>query len=93
MLDLQYMFNHLVDLTEPIWRQIDRQNVYMLFFGISGGEALVTENNSKYTNRIIKQLKTFKKANGMNDSYDPYIVTYIPCLPTLPPKPRQACDA
>lgn len=42
----------------------------------SGIEAWVTENNPKYANRIIKQLKAFKKANGLDDSYDPYKATY-----------------
>ena len=41
----------------------------------SGIEAWVTENNPKYANRIIKQLKALKKANGLDDSYDPYKAT------------------
>ena len=28
--------------------------------------------NPQYANRIIKQLKAFKKAKGMDDSFDPY---------------------
>ncbi|OAA89299.1 hypothetical protein WY13_01672 [Clostridium ljungdahlii] len=35
----------------------------MTIFDTSGIEAFVTENNPKYANRIIKQLKTFKKAH------------------------------
>ncbi len=38
--------------------------------------AWVTENNPKYANRIIKQLKAFKKAKGMVDSFDPYKAAY-----------------
>lgn len=60
--DLQSMFDHLVDLTEPICHCIDTQKASMLLFDTSGIEAWVTENNPKYANRIIKQLKAFKKS-------------------------------
>ena len=42
----------------------------------SGIEAWVTENNPKYANRIIKQLKAFKKSHNLDDSYDPYKAAY-----------------
>ncbi len=74
--DLQAMFDHLVDLTEPICHCIDTQKASMLLFDTSGIEAWVTENNPKYANRIIKQLKAFKKAKGMDDSFDPYKAAY-----------------
>ena len=74
--DLQSMFDHLVDLTEPICHCIDTQKASMLLFDTSGIEAWVTENNPKYANRIIKQLKAFKKAKGMDDSFDPYKAAY-----------------
>lgn len=48
----------------------------MFLFDTSGIEAWVTENTPKYANRIIKQLKAFKKANGLDDSYDPYKAAY-----------------
>ena len=66
--DLQSMFDHMVDLTEPICQQLDKQKASMLLFDTSGIEAWVTENNPKYANRIIKQLKNFKKAHGLDDS-------------------------
>ena len=66
------MFDHLVDLTEPICHCIDTQKASMLLFDTSGIEAWVTESNPKYANRIIKQLKAFKKAKEMDDSFDPY---------------------
>lgn len=62
------MFDHLVDLTEPICQQIDKEKASMLLFDTSDIEAWVTENNPKYANRIIKQLKVFKKANDHADS-------------------------
>lgn len=39
-------------------------------------EAFVTENNPKYANKVIKQLKKFKKSQGLDDFYDPYKATY-----------------
>lgn len=69
LLDLQSMFDHMVELTEPICQKIDSQKASMLLFDTSGIEAWVTENNPKYANRIIKQLKAFKKAKGLDDSY------------------------
>ena len=48
----------------------------MLLFDTSGIEAYVTENNPKYANRIIKQLKAYAKANNFNASYDPYKAAY-----------------
>ena len=74
--DLQSMFDKLVDLTEPICQQIDNTKASMLLFDTSGIEAWVTENNPKYANRIIRQLRAFKKAKGLDDSYDPYKAAY-----------------
>ena len=70
------MFDRLVDLTEPICQRIDIQKASMLLFDTSGIEAWVTENNPKYANRIIRQLKSFKKANSLDDSFDPYKAAY-----------------
>ena len=61
LMDLQSMFDRLVDLTEPICQQVDSAKSSMLLFDTSGIEAWVTENNPKYANRIIKQLKAFKR--------------------------------
>lgn len=47
-----------------------------MLFDSSGIETWVTENNPKYANRIIKQLKTFKKTNKLDDCYNPYKVAY-----------------
>lgn len=75
-LDLQSMFDRLVDLTEPICQSINPRLASMTLFDTSGIEAWVKENNPKYENQIIKQLKAFKKANGLDDSYDPYKAAY-----------------
>ena len=74
--DLQSMFDRLVDLTEPICQRIDTDKASMALFDTSGIEAWVTENNPKYANRIIKQLKAFKKSHNLDDSYDPYKAAY-----------------
>lgn len=63
-------------LAGPICPHIDSSKASLASFDTSGIEAWVTENNPKYSNRIIKQLKTFKKAKGLDDSYDPYKAAY-----------------
>ena len=70
------MFDHMVDMTEPICQKLDLHLATMTIFDTSGIEAWVTENNPKYANRIIKQLKTFAKANNLDKSYDPYKAAY-----------------
>ena len=74
--DLQVVFDNLVDLTEPICQAIDSDKANMTIFDSSGIEAFVTENNPKYANRIIKQLKAYAKAKGLDESFDPYKVAY-----------------
>ena len=74
--DLQSMFDNLVDLTEPICQALDSTLASMTIFDTSGIEAWVTENNPKYANRIIKQLKTYAKANHFDKNYDPYKAAY-----------------
>ena len=74
--DLNVFFLRLVDFTEPICLQIDSAKASMTIFDSSGIEAWVTENNPKYANRIIKQLKTYAKSMHFNESYDPYKVAY-----------------
>lgn len=76
ILDLLSMFDNLVDITEPICQQIDKAKASMTIFDTSGIEAYVTENNPKFANRIIKQLKSYKKSMNFNDSYDPYKAAY-----------------
>lgn len=64
------------DVTEPICQAIDSAKADMTIFDSSGIEAFVTENNPKYANRIIKQLKAYAKAQGFDKSYDPYKAAY-----------------
>ena len=74
--DLQSVFDKLVDITEPICQSIDSSKADMTIFDSSGIEAYVTENNPKYANRIIKQLKAYAKAMNFDDNYDPYKAAY-----------------
>ena len=76
LLDLQQVFENLVDLTEPICQAIDSSKADMTIFDSSGIEAYVTENNPKYANRIIKQLKAYAKAMNYDSNYDPYKAAY-----------------
>ena len=76
LMDLQSMFDHLVDITEPICQRIDSNLASMSIFDTSGIEAWVTENNPKYANRIIKQLKAFAKAHNFDKNFDPYKAAY-----------------
>ena len=48
----------------------------MTILDSSGIEAFVTENNPKYANQIIRQLKAYAKAKGFSKSYDPYKAAY-----------------
>ena len=83
--DLQIVFDNLVDVTEPISQAIDSAKADMTIFDSSGIEAFVTENNPKYANRVIKQLKAYAKAQGFDKSYAPIKQPMVPCLPMLLP--------
>ena len=74
--DLQTVFDRLVDLTEPVCQAIDSAKADMTIFDSSGIEAFVAENNPKYANRIIRQLKTYAKSMGFDKNYDPYKAAY-----------------
>ena len=76
LVDLQSVFDNLVDVTEPICQALDSAKADMTIFDSSGIEAWVTENNPKFANRIIKQLKAYAKANHFHSDYDPYKAAY-----------------
>jgi hypothetical protein len=66
---LEKLFNHLVDLTEPICQEIDPVLASTIAYDTSGIEAFVTENNPKFINSIIKKLKAAYKNNKDVDVY------------------------
>lgn len=76
LLDLQSVFDNLVDVTEPICQALDSAKADITIFDSSGIEAFVTENNPKYSNRIIKQLKAYAQAQGFDRNYDPHKAAY-----------------
>ena len=53
LMDLQSMFDHMVDMTEPICQKLDPHLAAMTIFDTSGIEAWVTENNPKYQQMYI----------------------------------------
>jgi hypothetical protein len=73
---LEQLFYNLVDYTEPICHSIDNALASSLAFDTSGIEAYVTENNPKYANKIIRQLKAFHKSLGNNAKFNPYEKAY-----------------
>ena len=74
--ELKIMFDQLVDLTEPICHDIDEGLASMSIFDTSGIEAYVRENNPKFIDTLIRGLKSWKKAQGLDDSFDPYKAAY-----------------
>ena len=89
--DLQLLFDKLVDLTEPICQQINPELADMTIFDTSGIEAFVTENNPKFANRIIAQLKAYSKAFGFKEGFDPYKAAYgsMPSCASANPEIKQ----
>ena len=69
VVELENLFNHLVDITEPICQKIDPKLASTIAFDTSGIEAYVTENNPKFLNSIIKKLKRYYKNNTDVDVY------------------------
>ena len=75
-MDLQSVFNRLVDITEPICQAINAEKADMTIYDTSGIEPWVTENNPKYANRVLQQMKCYAKAKKLDSSFDPYKAAY-----------------
>lgn len=82
------MFEHLVDITEPICRAINEKKADYLIYDTTGIEANVAENNPKFFNTKLKEAKRFAKGN---ESYNPYIGVYslLPSESKTNPEIRQ----
>lgn len=82
------MFEHLVDITEPICREINSKKADYLIYDTTGIEAKVSENNPKFFNSKLKDAKKFAKNNS---GYDPYKVVYslLPSESETNPEIRQ----
>lgn len=66
---IEEMFAHLVDITEPICREINAKKADYLIFDTTGIEAKVTENNPKF---LASKQKQAKKIISDNPEYNPY---------------------
>lgn len=67
------MFHKLVDITEPICREIDAKKADYLIFDTTGIEPYVAENNPKFLNSKLKEAKKLSKAYP---KYNPYTGVY-----------------
>ena len=60
---IQLMFDKLVEITEPICREIDAKKADYLIYDPTGIEAYVAENNPKFLNAKLNQAKNMAKNN------------------------------
>ena len=70
---LKKMFEYLVDVTEPICREINAKKADYLIYDTTGIELPVAENNPKF---ITTKLKEAKKIAKNDSEYDPYRGVY-----------------
>jgi len=70
---IKLMFDRLVDITEPICREIDEKKADYLIYDTTGIEAYVTENNPKFLNSILNQCK---KSAKNNPNINPHALAY-----------------
>ena len=82
------MFEHLVDITEPICREINVKKADYLIYDTTGIEANVSENNPKFFNTKLKEAKKLSKGNA---GYDPYkgVYSLLPSESKTNPEIRQ----
>lgn len=79
---IEAFFEHLVDFTAPICRELDEKKSQYLIYDTTGIEACVKENNDKFFNTLLKQAKAMAKGNP---NCDPYKLVYA-LFPILPKK-------
>ena len=79
---LKKMFDHMVEVTEPICREIDPKKADYLIYDPTGIEANVAENNPKFFNAKLNQAK---KAAKSKPNLNPYSLSY-----SLMPETAQA---
>lgn len=64
------VFERLVDLTEPICREMDKALADMLVFDTTGVESYVAENNPKFAQSKARQAKAYAK---IDPTFDPIL--------------------
>jgi hypothetical protein len=67
------VFERLVDITEPICREMDAELADSLIFDATGIESYVAENNPKFMTSKLRQAKAIAKSDP---SFDPYKGVY-----------------
>ena len=70
---IQMVFEKLVEITEPICREIDAKKADYLIYDSTGIEAYVAENNPKFLNARLNQAK---KLARNNPDMNPYALAY-----------------
>ena len=70
---IQQVFDNLVEITEPICREIDAKKADYLIYDPTGIEAYVAENNPKFLNAKLNQAK---KAAKKNPELNPHYLAY-----------------
>lgn len=82
------MFEHLVDITEPICHEIHAKKADYLIYDTTGIEANVSENNPKFFHTKLKEAKKLAKRN---EHYNPYMGVYalLPSESKTNPEIRQ----
>lgn len=63
------IFENLVELTEPVCREIDEKKSDYLIYDTTGIALPVSENNPKYLNSILKETKKLVKTNPKLNPY------------------------
>ena len=63
------MFEYLVELTEPVCREINEKKSDYLIYDTTGITFPVSENNPKYLNSILKETKKLVKTNPHLNPY------------------------
>jgi len=70
---LAEFFDRLVEITEPICREMDAELADSLIFDTTGIESHVAENNPKFINSKLRQAKAISK---VDPTFDPYKGVY-----------------
>ena len=70
---INLIFERLVEITEPICREIDAQKADYLIYDTTGIEAYVAENNPKFQKDKLEQAK---KMAAKNPNINPYKMVY-----------------
>lgn len=70
---IEMMFYSLVDITEPICREINEKKSQYLIYDTTGIEPKVKENNPKFLNTKLRDAKKLAKSNP---EIDPYKLVY-----------------